>query len=113
MSVESIPNGVVFLQQLAQKAFNYPEFHCAVRTAKLLSVASIGTWEITMLKFVILGTASLALVGSAAAADLPRAQPVYQQAQVGKAPIGKAPIGKAPIGKVPVGKAPAPIVTKG
>ena len=73
--------------------------------------ASIGTWEINMLKFVILGSASLALVGSAAAADLPRAQPVYQQAQVGKAPIGKAPIGKAPIGKAPVGK--GPIVTKG
>jgi hypothetical protein len=56
-----------------------------------------------MLKLVILGTASLALVGSAAAADLPRPQPVYTQ----------APVGKAPIGKYPVGKAPAPIVTKG
>jgi hypothetical protein len=59
-----------------------------------------------MLRLVILGTATLALVGSAAAADLPRAQPVYSQAPVGKAPIGKAPIGKAPYGK-------GPIVTKG
>jgi hypothetical protein len=37
---------------------------------------------------------------------VPRAQPVYQQAPVGKAPIGKTPIGKAPIGK-------APLVTRG
>jgi hypothetical protein len=62
-----------------------------------------------MLKFVILGTASLALVGSAAAADLPRPQPVYTQAPVGKAPIGKYPVGKAPY----YGKAPTPLVTKG
>jgi len=48
------------------------------------------------------------MLTAAVAADLPRAQPVYQQAQVGKAPIGKAPVGKTP-----VGKAPAPIVTKG
>ena len=64
-----------------------------------------------MLKFLVIGTASVAWIGSAAAADLPRAQPVYQQAQVGKAPIGKSPIGKTPIGKTPVGK--APIVTRG
>jgi hypothetical protein len=53
------------------------------------------------------------MLTAATAADLPRAQPVYQQAQVGKAPIGKAPVGKAPIGKTPVGKAPAPLVTRG
>jgi hypothetical protein len=64
-----------------------------------------------MLKFLILGTASFAFIGSAAAADLPRPQPVYQQAQVGKMPIGKTPIGKTPIGKTPVGK--APLVTRG
>jgi hypothetical protein len=64
-----------------------------------------------MLKFLILGTASFALIGSAAAADLPRPQPVYQEAQVGKMPIGKTPIGKTPIGKTPVGK--APLVTRG
>jgi hypothetical protein len=45
---------------------------------------------------------------AAVAADLPRPQPVYTQA-----PVGKAPIGKYPVGKYPVGKAPAPIVTKG
>jgi hypothetical protein len=66
-----------------------------------------------MLKFVIVGTASFALVGAAAAADLPHPQPVYENAQVGKMPIGKYPIGKTPIGKYPVGKAPAPLVTKG
>jgi hypothetical protein len=66
-----------------------------------------------MLKFVIVGTVSLAFVGAAAAADLPHPQPVYENAQVGKMPIGKYPVGKAPIGKYPVGKAPAPLVTKG
>jgi hypothetical protein len=65
-----------------------------------------------MLKFLIVGTASFALISVAAAADLPRAQPVYQPAQVGKMPIGKYPVGKSPVGKYPVA-APAPIVTKG
>ena len=66
-----------------------------------------------MLKFMIVSGCSLGLVGAAAAADLPHPQPVYQQAEVGKAPIGKTPIGKTPIGKTPIGKAPAPLVTKG
>jgi hypothetical protein len=66
-----------------------------------------------MLKYLIVGAATFAYVGSAAAADLPRPQPVYQEAQVGKMPIGKTPIGKTPIGKTPIGKAPAPLVTKG
>lgn len=39
---------------------------------------------------------------AAGAADLPRPQPVYQQAPVGKMPIGKSPVGKGPIGKGPV-----------
>jgi hypothetical protein len=64
-----------------------------------------------MLKFLVLTGASFSIVTAAAAADLPRAQPVYQQAQVGKAPIGKSPIGKTPVGKTPVGK--APLVTRG
>jgi hypothetical protein len=63
-----------------------------------------------MLRFVIAGVASLALVGAAVAADLPRPQPVVQTAPVGKYPIGKTPVGKYPIGKAP---APAPLVTKG
>jgi hypothetical protein len=68
-----------------------------------------------MLKFFIISGCSFALVGAAAAADLPRAQPVVQEAPVGKAPIGKYPVGKAPVGKYPVGKAPAPapLITKG
>jgi len=53
-------------------------------------------------KIVIIAGATLAVVTAAGAADLPRPQPVYQQAQVGKMPIGKAPIGKTPIGKAPV-----------
>jgi hypothetical protein len=63
-----------------------------------------------MLRFVIAGAASLALVGTAPAADLPHPQPVVQTAPVGKYPIGKTPVGKYPIGKAP---APAPLVTKG
>jgi hypothetical protein len=59
-----------------------------------------------MLKFLVLTGASFALVTTAAAADQPRAQPVYQQVQVGKAPIGKTPVGKTPVGK-------APLVTRG
>jgi hypothetical protein len=66
-----------------------------------------------MLKLVIIGSATVALMGAAVAADLPHPQPVYQEAPVGKGPIGKGPIGKAPIGKAPIGKAPTPIVTKG
>jgi hypothetical protein len=54
------------------------------------------------MKFVIAAGATLALVAAASAADLPRRQPVYQQANVGKMPIGKSPIGKTPIGKTPV-----------
>jgi hypothetical protein len=54
------------------------------------------------MKFVIAAGATLALA-TASAADLPRRQPVYQQASVGKMPIGKSPIGKTPIGKTPVG----------
>jgi hypothetical protein len=65
-----------------------------------------------MLKFAILGVASLAFVGTAAAADLPRSQPQPAAAPVGKYPLGKYPVGKSPIGKYPVA-APAPVVTKG
>ena len=70
-------------------------------------------WELSMLKFVILGVASLAFVGTAVAADLPRPQPVAAApAPVGKYPVGKYPVGKSPVGKYPVA-APAPVVTKG
>jgi len=46
-----------------------------------------------MLRLLVVTGISLGMLTAAVAADLPRAQPVYQQA--------------------PVGKAPAPIVTKG
>jgi hypothetical protein len=58
----------------------------------------------TVVKILIVTGATLAMVTAAAAADLPRAQPVYQQAQVGKMPIGKSPVGKSPIGKSPIGQ---------
>ena len=61
-----------------------------------------------MLKYVIIGTASLALMGTSVAADLPHPQPVVQTG-----PVGKFPVGKTPVGKYPIGKAPAPLVTKG
>jgi hypothetical protein len=54
------------------------------------------------MKIVIIAGATLAVVTAAGAADFPRPQPVYQQAQLGKMPIGKAPIGKTLIGKAPV-----------
>ena len=66
-----------------------------------------------MVRFLIATGISLSFATAAFAADLPRAQPVYEQAQVGKMPIGKTPIGKTPIGKTPIGKAPAPLVTRG
>ena len=58
--------------------------------------------EITMLKYIILGVASLAFAGTAVAADMPRPQPVAPSGPVGKYPVGKVPIGKAPLGKAPV-----------
>jgi hypothetical protein len=66
-----------------------------------------------MLKFVIVGTASLAFVGTAVAADLPHPQPVVQNAPIGKYPVGKYPVGKYPVGKTPIGKYPTTVVTKG
>ena len=62
-----------------------------------------------MLKLVIVGTATLAFLGTAVAADLPRPQPVVQTAPIGKYPVGKYPVGKTPVGKYPT----APVVTKG
>ncbi len=55
-----------------------------------------------MKKIVIVAAATFAVVSAAGAADLPRKQPVYQEAPVGKMPIGKSPIGKTPVGKTPV-----------
>ena len=58
------------------------------------------------MKIVIAVGATLALVTAAGAADLPRRQPVYQEAPVGKMPIGKTPVGKSPVGKTPVAPRP-------
>jgi hypothetical protein len=59
-----------------------------------------------VMKIVIAAGATLALVTAAGAADLPRRQPVYQEAPVGKMPIGKTPVGKTPVGKTPVAPRP-------
>ena len=50
-----------------------------------------------MLKFLLGALASVAMVGGAIAADLPRREPPPVAAPVGKAPIGKAPFGKGPV----------------
>ncbi len=56
-----------------------------------------------MVKVMMIAGATLAMVTAASAADLPRPQPVPQQAPyVGKMPIGKSPIGKSPVGKAPI-----------
>ena len=65
-----------------------------------------------MLKYIVVGAASLAFVGTALAADMPRPQPVVQSGPIGKFPVGKYPVGKYPVGKYPVGKAPV-VTTKG
>ena len=54
------------------------------------------------MKIVFVVGTMLAVMTVAKAADLPRRQPVYQEAPLGKMPIGKSPIGKTPIGKAPV-----------
>jgi hypothetical protein len=82
------------------------------------------TRRLIVLKLLIATTVSLGIVSAAAAADLPRPQPVYPQAAapVGKMPMGIPIIGKLPIigkipviGKYPAGKTPtaAPVITKG
>jgi hypothetical protein len=60
-----------------------------------------------VIKIAIVVGATLAELTAANAAYIPRRQPVYQQAAVGKMPIGKTPIGKSPIGK-----APGPVVSR-
>ena len=72
-----------------------------------------------MVKILVMTAVSLGMVSAAAAADLPRRQPVMvEQAPIGKGPIGKGPVGKGPVGKGPVvgkgpGKAPAPVAVRG
>jgi hypothetical protein len=67
------------------------------------SLVSSNLGENTVMKIMIVAGATLALVTAAGAADLPRKQPVYQEAPVvGKMPIGKSPIGKTPVGQPPV-----------
>jgi hypothetical protein len=68
--------------------------------------------EIPVLKYIILGAASLAFVGTAFAADMPHPQPVVQSGPIGKFPVGKYPVGKYPVGKYPVGKGPV-VTTRG
>jgi hypothetical protein len=68
------------------------------------------TRGVVVLKILTATVASLAMIGAAAAADLPRKEPPPPAPPVGKAPIGKYPVGKFPVGKYPQ---PQPVVTKG
>jgi len=82
--------------------------NCVLAAAKLTH----GVYEQqegAMLKCLIVGSVSFAFVSSAIAADLPRPQPVVQNAPIGKYPVGKYPVGKTPVGKYPA----APVVTRG
>jgi len=92
---------VAFVQQMPEKALGSSILHCRA----LLTVGNSPdqTWGVTMLKILTATAASLAMLGAAAAADLPRKEP----------PPPAPPVGKAPIGKYPVGKYPQPVVTKG
>jgi hypothetical protein len=65
------------------------------------NLASSNWRKSTVMRIVIVVGATLTVITAAGAADIPRPQPVYQQAQVGKMPIGKTPVGKTPIGKTP------------
>jgi hypothetical protein len=76
-----------------------------VRCLKERSLPSLTLGRTIMMKTLIIGGATLALVTAAGAADLPQRQPVpvYKEAPVvGKMPIGKSPVGKSPVGKSPV-----------
>src|ERR1700686_3595520 len=88
-------------------------FVAPLRSARLVLDLSLVAAGDSMLKFVIVSTVTLAFVGTAVAADLPRRQPVAEPAPVGKYPIVKSPMGKYPVGKYPVAPAPAHVVTKG
>jgi hypothetical protein len=54
-------------------------------------------WEVSMSKFLFGILASVAFIGGAMAADLPRKEPPPVAAPIGKAPIGKLPFGKGPV----------------
>ena len=105
-------NSVPFSQHLTEKRQSGPRSPRQQQVYWRNSSCHHSQWEILMLKFVILGVASLAFVGTAVAADLPRPEPQPAAAPVGKYPLGKYPVGKSPVGKYPVA-APAPLVTKG
>jgi hypothetical protein len=101
-------------------ALHTPARHCDIAASRLFFRPILSGFPMfsgsckkgsrPMKKILIVAAGSIFLVGAAAAADLPRAEPVYQQATVGKMPIGKTPIGKTPVGKTPVG---TPLTTRG
>jgi hypothetical protein len=82
--------------------------HFAIGASGVRSDQLVATFKggYIMLKILTAAAASFAMLGAAAAADLPRREPPPPA----PAPVGKYPVGKYPIGKYPP---PAPVVTKG
>jgi hypothetical protein len=81
--------------------------HAAGQPLSRHALFRLTSWGTAVIKIAIVAGATFAVVTAAGAADIPRRQPVYQQA-----PVGKMPIGKTPVGKSPIGKAPGPVVSR-
>ena len=92
-------------REVIPTAVNGGSVNCVAATVELFN-PSWDRQEIIMLKILIVGTATFALLGAAAAADLPHPQPVTENAPIGKMPIGKMPIGRSSYRQSPRGARP-------
>ena len=94
---------VAFLQQSLKKRRSIGDITESLIEKVRRALHSIFTtlvsnaWEGSLLKLLLAAVASVAMVGGALAADLPRKEPPPVAAPVGKAPIGKLPFGKGPV----------------
>ena len=94
---------VAFLQQSPRKRRSLSDITESLIEKVRSALHSIFTtfvsnaWEGSLLKLLFAAVASVAMVGGALAADLPRKEPPPVAAPVGKAPIGKLPFGKGPV----------------
>ena len=94
---------VAFLQQSPRKRRSLSDITESLIEKVRSALHSIFTtfvsnaWEGSLLKLLFAAVASVAMVGGAFAADLPRKEPPPVAAPVGKAPIGKLPFGKGPV----------------
>jgi hypothetical protein len=86
--------------RIEQDLFGYdtlPGFSLFLVFSVMALLNAIELEEACMLKVLFAAVASVAMVGGAIAADLPRKEPPPVAAPVGKAPIGKLPFGKGPV----------------